>query len=164
MSPSRRTDLPSYQDLIYPILRAVAALGGSAQGREITSRVLEDIGATDDEIAITYDNRPKSVLIDRLEWARSYAKLGGVLDSPQRGLYVLSTLGRDTLAMPQDEGIEFVLNMNREVRASRGRSRQEATDDSPPVDEEEIEAEDTAWTEVLLSRLHRLTPRGSRSS
>jgi restriction system protein len=159
MSPSSRTDVPSYHDLIYPTLKAVAALGGSAQGREITNRVLEDIGASDDQIAITYDNRPKSVLIDRLEWARSYAKLGGVLDSPQRGLYVLSTLGRDTLAMPQDEGIEFVLNMNREVRASRARSRQEASDDAPPV-EEEIEAEDTGWTEVLLDRLHRLTPDG----
>ena len=159
MSPSRRTDLPSYQDLIYPTLKAVAALGGSAQGREITSRVLEDIGASDDLIAITYDNRPKSVLIDRLEWARSYSKLGGVLDSPQRGLYVLSKLGRNTLAMPEDEGIEFVLNMNREVRASRARSRQEASDVAPPI-EEEIEAEDTGWTEVLLDRLHRLTPEG----
>lgn len=159
MAPSRRTDVPSYQDLIYPTLKAVAALGGSAQAREITSRVLENIGASDDLIAITYDNRPKSVLIDRLEWARSYAKLGGVLDSPQRGLYVLSKLGRNALAMPEDKGIEFVLNMNREVRASRARSRQETSDDAPPV-EEEIEAEDTGWTEVLLDRLHRMTPEG----
>src|ERR1700677_3386305 len=105
MAPDRRTDVPSYQDLIYPTLRAVAALGGSARGREITSRVLEDIGASDDQIAITYENRPKSVLIDRLEWARSYAKLGGALDSPQRSLYVLSTLGREILSLLMQEGV-----------------------------------------------------------
>ena len=104
MSPAKRTDVPPYQNLIYPTLVAVAALGGSAQGREITSRVLEDIQAPDELVAITYESRPKSVLIDRLEWARSYAKLGGALDSPQRGLYVLSTLGRDTLARPEQEG------------------------------------------------------------
>ena len=109
----------------------MAALGGSAQGREITSRVLEDIGASDDQIAITYDNRPKSVLIDRLEWARSYAKLGGALDSPHRGLYVLSTVGREILSMPMDEGIEAVREMDRQVRANRVRTRNDS-DDAPP--------------------------------
>jgi restriction system protein len=147
--------------LIYPTLKAVAALGGSAQGREITNRVLEDIGASDDQIAVTYDNRPKSVLIDRLEWARSYAKLGGALDSPQRGLYVLSTLGREILSLPMEEGVNAVREMDRRVRANRTRSRSGADDgDGAPPVEEEIEAEDTGWTEVLLSRLHRLTPEG----
>jgi len=158
MSSSKRTDVPSYQELIYPTLKAVAALGSSAQGREITTRVLEDIGASDDQIAITYDNRPKSVLVDRLEWARSYAKLGGALDSPQRGLYVLSTFGREILSMPEGEGIEATREMDRQVRANRVRTRNDS-DDAPPV-EDEIDAEDTGWTEVLLSRLHRLTPEG----
>jgi restriction system protein len=145
--------------LIYPTLKAVAALGGSAQGREITSRVIDDIGASDDQIAITYPNRPKSVLIDRLEWARSYAKLGGALDSPQRGLFVLSTLGREILSLPMGEGVDTVREMDRRVRATRTRSRSDADESAPPI-EEEIEAEDTGWTEVLLSRLHRLTPEG----
>jgi hypothetical protein len=35
--PGDRTDLPTYQDLIYPTLKAVDELGGSAQAREITS-------------------------------------------------------------------------------------------------------------------------------
>ncbi len=78
-----REDLSSYQELIYPTLRAVAALGGSAQAREITAQVLADLGATDDELALTYENRTKSVLVDRIDWARSYATLGGALDRPQ---------------------------------------------------------------------------------
>jgi restriction system protein len=100
MSPTKRTDVPTYLDLIYPTLKAVAALGGSAQGSEITARVIENIGAPDEQVAITYPNRPKSVLIDRLEWARSYAKLGGALESPQRGLFVLTTDGKELLALP----------------------------------------------------------------
>ena len=55
MSATKRSDVPPYQDLIYPTLKALAALGGSAQGLEITARVIEDIGATDEQVAITYE-------------------------------------------------------------------------------------------------------------
>jgi len=159
MSPPRRPDVPTYQELIYPTLKAVAALGGSAQGREITTRVLDDLGASDEQLAITYDNRPKSILIDRLEWARSYAKLGGALDAPQRGLYVLTTLGKEVLALPETEGIEAVRKMDRQVRAERARTRQTSEPSGAEI-EDEIEAEDTGWTDILLTRLHQLSPEG----
>ena len=159
MSATKRTDVPTYLDLIYPTVKAVAALGGSAQGREVTARVIEDIGAPDEQVAITYKNRSKLVLIDRLEWARSYAKLGGALESPQRGLFVLTTYGKELLALPEDKGIEAVKEMDRQVRTSRARTRPGSGPDAASI-EEEIEAESTGWTEVLLSRLHRLTAEG----
>ncbi len=40
---------------------------------------LPALGATPEQLAVTYEGRPKSVLIDRMEWAGSYAKLGGHL-------------------------------------------------------------------------------------
>jgi len=161
--PAPRTDFPPYVELIYPTLKAVASLGGSAQGREVTSRVLEDLNVPDEKVAITYPNRPVSVFIDRLEWARSYAKLGGALDSPQRGLFVLTKFGKATLALPESDGIAAVREMNREVRATRARSRTNETDSTANGDdssEEGVEDEDTGWTDVLLTRLHRLTPEG----
>lgn len=164
MSPVQRTDVPTYQDLIYPVLKAVDALGGSAQAREITAKVIDDTGASDDIVAITYDNRPKSILVDRIEWARSYAKLGGALDSPQRGLYLLTTYGKELLTMPEAEGVAAVKEMDREVRSARNRTRVarqgSGSIDAEEVDEAEIEEEDTGWTDVLLSRLHELTPDG----
>lgn len=80
----RPETLPSYVELICPTRRAIDELAGSARGREITARVLEDLSFTDEQVAITYPNRPKSILIDRVEWARSYAKLGGALETPRR--------------------------------------------------------------------------------
>jgi len=164
MSQLQRPDIPPYQDLIYPVLKAVDALGGSAQAREITAKVIEDIGAPDDLVAITYDNRPKSILVDRIEWARSYAKLGGALESPRRGLYLLTTYGKDLLAMPEEEGITSVKEMNRDVRLARNRARS-ATAAPGTIDDEEIDAvqiedEDTGWSDVLLNRLHQLSPEG----
>ena len=93
-----RADLPTYQDLLYPTLKAVEILGGSAQAREITPQVLDLIRATDDMLALTYENRPKSVLIDRAEWARSYAKtLRRSRQPTNTALFVITTFGKEVL-------------------------------------------------------------------
>ena len=161
---ARREDLPSYSELIYPTLRAVEALGGSAQGREITAQVLADIGATEDELEITYESRPKPVLIDRIDWARSYATLGGALERPRRGLYALTPLGKDILSLPEDQARERVQRLDREVRARRPARTTTAAQDSevaeelPPVTDEGVAT--LGWRDVLLNRLHRLSPEG----
>ena len=115
-----RDDLPTYSELMYPTVRAVKALGGSASSREITDRVIEAEGFTDDVLALVYDNRDReeSVLIDRLNWARSYCKLSGVLDSPRRGLFLLSALGQELLDLDEDTARERLRELDRQVRAS----------------------------------------------
>jgi restriction system protein len=166
-----RRDLPTYRDLIYPTLRAVASLGGSAQGAEITDALTELLEATPEQLAVTYDGRPKSVLINRMEWARSYGKLTGALDSPRRGLFVLSNLGKQILSLPEEEGRAQVAQLDRDVRATR-RGRGPVADSGDLVEPDEGETgpeatagdgeagEDGAWREVLLARLHRLSPAG----
>jgi restriction system protein len=157
--------------LIYPTLRAVASLGGSAQGAEITDALTELLKVTTKQLAVTYDGRPKSVLIDRMDWARSYAKLAGALDSPRRGLFVLTNLGKQILSLPEEEGRAQVAQLDRDVRAAR-RSRGPApgSGDLAEPDEDETgmgasaggveEADDGAWKDALLARLHGLSPAG----
>ena len=121
MTPPVRRDLPTYRELIYPTLRAVASLGGSAQGAEITDALTELLKVTPEQLAVTYDGRLKSVLIDRMDWARSYAKLAGALDSPRRGLFILSNLGKHILSLPEEEGRAQVAQLDRDVHAARRR-------------------------------------------
>ena len=176
MTPPVRRDLPTYRELIYPTLRAVASLGGSAQGAEITDALTELLKVTPKQLAVTYDGRPKSVLIDRMDWARSYAKLAGALDSPRRGLFILSNLGKHILSLPEEEGRAQVAPLDRDVRAARRRQGSAAysgelaepgegeTDEGETgigASERDAEvAEDSAWREALLARLHRLSPAG----
>ena len=176
MAPPVRRDLPTYRELIYPTLRAVASLGGSAQGAEITDALTELLKVTPEQLAVTYDGRPKSVLIDRMDWARSYAKLAGALDSPRRGLFILSNLGKHILSLPEEEGRAQVAQLDRDVRAARRRRGSAAysgelvePDEGEPDEGEtgigasagDVEAgEDGAWREALLARLHRLSPAG----
>jgi restriction system protein len=166
------SEFPPYSELMYPVLRAVQALGGSATGREITAQVIEAEGYTEEQMALTYPNRERSVLLDRMEWARSYCKLSGALDSPRRGLFLLSPLGREILALDESAAVQRLRELDRSFRAARPQKRKSpvtpsepvepvepthASDEAPP----EAESEDsTVWTEAVLKRLHRLTPEG----
>jgi restriction system protein len=109
-------------------------------------------------------------LIDRMDWARSYAKLAGALDSPQRGLFILSNLGKHILSLPEGQGRAQVAQLDRDVRAARRRQGAAYSGEVVEQDEGEpgigasagdVEAgEDGAWREALLARLHRLSPAG----
>ena len=57
-------------------------------------------------LQFVYPDRPKSVLVHRLEFARSSCKLAGVLDSPQKAFFVLTELGRELLGRPEVEARE----------------------------------------------------------
>jgi restriction system protein len=158
-----RSDLPTYLELILPTLRAVESLGGSAQAREITPRVLSDVGATDEQVELRYENRPKSVLVDRVDWARSYSFLGGLLERPRRGLFIITPAGRAVLGLPESEALERIRVIDREVRNARRQERSSLT--VVGSDEEAAEAiedveEEADWKDTLLNRLHELTPDG----
>ncbi len=170
-------DLPAYSDLILPTVRAVLALGGSATAREVTSRMVEDLAPSDEALAVSHEHRPgSSVLMERIQWARSYAKLIGALESPKRGVFLVTPLGRELTALPHEEGQRRTLELDREYRRNRPKRARERTAQPPPADLEETEtamaeAEEEAllragvtgseperWQDVLLARLHRLSP------
>lgn len=160
--------LPTYKDLLFPTLRAVKELGGSAHVAEINEWIVEHLSVSDDDLSMTYPNRPDdSVYYDRMAWARSYDKLGGVLESPQRGLYLITALGRDIVSLPPEDAVSRLLEMDREVRRARqrksdtgglaaGEEAETDTDAAAPVDDEE--SEDSELRRMFLSRLHALSP------
>ena len=148
-------EIPAYSDLMLPVLRAVIELGGSGAGREISSAVIASQGFGDELVAVTYEGRDKSVLLDRLDWARSYCKLTGVLESPRRNLFLVSNLGREIAAMPDAAASEKLKALDRDFRKNRPKSTKK--EDSGEEEQPDIE-EDTVWRDDLLSRLHQLSP------
>lgn len=165
------TDLPRYTDFILPSIRAVEALGGSAKAKEIREHVLEGLGNADEMLSVTRPTRPDaSVLVERIAWGRSYAKLIGALETPSRGLYLLTVLGKELLNIPDTEAERRVLDLDREYRRNRiagGRSTSitpvDSDEDAIPVEDGDDVVDPAAapdWSDVLLGRLHRLTPTG----
>src|SRR4051812_7505806 len=134
--------------------------------------MVEHLGFDDDAVAIEYPSRPgESILLDRMAWARSYDKLGGLVETPQRGLYVLTGEGKRVLSMPDAEARQLVDEMDRQVRRERTRQKpkqaapeqmdsEQGVDPEPLGADSEEEADSLDLKAALLARLHALTPRG----
>jgi restriction system protein len=155
-------DLPRYGDLMLPTLLAVAALGGSG-----SAKTIEMLGPSEEMLAVTYPSREKAVYVDRLEWARSYCKLGGALESPKRGLFLLTPEGKEIVALSEAEARDRLARIDAEVRSRRRAAG--AADDAiaadtgtgdAPVEEDDKTVQGPGWKEQLLARLHRLSPEG----
>ena len=166
------SDLPPYKDFLLPVLQAVQALGGTAHAKEITAWLVDNLAFDDNAVALEYPNRPgESILLDRMAWARSYDKLGGLVETPQRGLYVLSAEGRRVLKLSDDDARKLVDEMDRQVRRVRTRQKPKASaveqtsadreaDPEPLGADSDEEADSLDLKAALLARLHALTPRG----
>ena len=74
---------PRYSELMLPLLQAVQSLGGSASSREITAALVEREGFTDEQMAVTYPTRDRSILWDRMEWARCVLQARGSPGEPK---------------------------------------------------------------------------------
>ena len=122
-----REDLPTYSELMLPTLRAVEALGGSSTRPQISERVMKDVGLTDEHVALAYPANDKSIALDRCDWARSYLKLGGVLESPRRGLFLITELGRTILALSDDVAQTRLREIDAQVARIAGPAAESAT-------------------------------------
>ena len=153
-----KSSLPSYRELMLPVLRAVLALGGSGTSREITESVIEAQGFSEDMLALTYDEREKSILIDRLDWARSYCKLSGVLESPKRGLFLITDLGREITGLSDLDADKRLKEVDQAVRKARRKKPKKDPSESATEESDSSLEDDESWREALLARLHQLTP------
>lgn len=153
------TELPTYSELMLPVLQAVHALGGSGTSRQISATAIEAEGFSEEMLSITYEGRKQSILLDRLDWARSYCKLGGALESPRRGLFLVTDLGREIGALSTTDARKRLRALDTAVRQAR-RKKPKGDDSAKTPNEEPVPEvdEDETWRETLLSRLHELTP------
>ncbi|MDE6324246.1 MAG: winged helix-turn-helix domain-containing protein, partial [Paramuribaculum sp.] len=86
--------IPPFQQYLYPFLK----LMGDGKVRNI-SQVSDDLGEymnfTDEELAETYETSGQNRHRGRCSWARTWFLKAGVLESPKRGLFVISKSGRE---------------------------------------------------------------------
>lgn len=139
--------VPTYDDLFNPVIRALHLLGGSGSVSEIDEKVAEILKLTEDEInEIHRGNRTK--LSYRLAWARNYLKRYGVLENSSRGVWALTTKGRETDKVNKAEVNHYVKNFGRETESI----------EEEVAEGEEPEKAPKLWQEVMLERILKLEP------
>ena len=155
-----RDSVPKRADLLNPTLTALHALGGSASNKEINNRVSEDMGLSAAITRVPHRTKNITELEDRLQWDRTYLKAYGLIDNSERGVWSLTTKGRETQRVDDPEG---VINFYRQRKRKKQARKQAKTEEEDPAENFENLAEDTAeettaWREDLLETLQNISP------
>lgn len=146
-------NIPTARKMLWPALKAVAALDGSARIDEIDQTTIELERFTEQQQTVLHGDGPRTEIGYRLAWARTHLKLIGLLENSARGVWSLTDAGRTTLH--QDEAAvirlydDFLRLRKRSVTQERPSSRD---------DDREIPDEAPTWQEQLLGGLLDLPP------
>lgn len=137
-------EIPSYDQLMLPLFRALKELGGSASIAEIDEYVGEHSGLSTDLLDLPH-NAEKSNQTEfqyRLAWARTYLKKAGLIDNSSRGVWVVSPDKRDVQTFDPTEIVRNVRDQHKLEREAR-----QHNDD--PGDPEDAPTEIDAWRQTL---------------
>lgn len=146
-------------DFYTAVLRTLEELGGSGQVEEIDNRVIELTDMQPADLEAAYEKSGALIFPDKVSWARSYLRQGGMLKSEGRGLWVLTDKGREKLKLGDQAVREAVAEAMREYRKTY--QAKKSSDKAAKVvafDEGEIPDEDGAWADVLLAKVQSIDP------
>ena len=86
--------LPKYQDLIKPLLSALAAAEKPLSNGEIERAVVSILGIPDSLTSLIHKGN-RTELQYRLAWARTKAKTSGWIESPARETWKITLAGKN---------------------------------------------------------------------
>ncbi len=149
---------------MWPTLKVLRQLGGSARIDEISVGVITMMGFTEEHQAVRRRPGDSMALVDyRLAWSRNYLKNIGAIENSARGVWSLTDLGR-TIEAGQIDGLAKAWKRayGKEYSARKRAAVGIATDEEPPlIEEADAEAEPADdWKSVLISRLLSMPPDG----
>lgn len=150
----KQENIPSYDQFIIPLLKALKELGGSGSIEEINETVYEILKLPDEILEIPHsENDTRSEIEYRLAWTRTYLKKAEIIDNSSRGVWALINNEIDPNKIDPDEIV-------RTVREKTRKSTVEKPKD-PKLQNEEVEDEledQLDWKKHLISVLLKIEP------
>lgn len=126
--------IPDFQACMLPFLLHLAD-GIEHTPKDTEASIADKFDLTQEELSALLPSGQMTVFKSRVGWARTYLKKAGLLDSPKRGVYVITQRGRDVLAQnPKHINIKF-LEQFPEFLAFQNASKSEQNEDSGGVNE-----------------------------
>jgi restriction system protein len=151
------SNLPSFDELIIPTVKALIQLGGSGTVEEINSEVYEIAKLPDDILQTPHGEEGTTNEVDyRLAWSRTYLKKFGLLENSSRGIWALSKADIDVDKLDHIEIARAVREQNK-LTEPKPRTIKKTTDE---IEQEVVEEVDDTeeWKEKLLNILYNITP------
>ena len=89
--------IPDYQTLMLPLLRIVSD-GNEYKYRDLIEKLAVEFQVSDQERKELLASGNQALFDNRVGWAKTYLKKAGLLDSPKRATFIITDLGKQTLA------------------------------------------------------------------
>ena len=144
-----KTDIPTFDALMNPVIEALKELGGSGTIEEINTRTTEIAGLSDEQLEVLHDpdKGGQTEVEYRLAWTRTYLKKYGVLENSTRGVWALTPKGRQLDRVNPKTVRRFVQQQNKKARA--------VVSDKGDLVEVDVE---TSWRDEVLDILLEMDP------
>lgn len=141
---------PTYEDLLWPTLKALIDHGGSASIQELSEQIASDLALSDEVLGVPHKNGSGSEVDYRAAWTRTHLKSMGAIDNTSRGIWTITESGRGIQTERE------VRKRNRLEMIKRRKKRHAQTLKIQEQDEASIDEED--WKEALLGVVRQIEP------
>jgi restriction system protein len=145
--------MPTFDELMNPLIEALRVLGGSGSIDEINEKVFELQNFPSTILEVPHGTgSSRSEIEYRLAWTRTYLKSFGILENSKRGVW----------AIVADKSSITKVNPKEVVAFARTRSKPRSTDKTPELDDKDLDAPEEVqdWRESLKETLLEITPDG----
>lgn len=151
-----KMNIPAYNDMMQELFQAIKELGGSGTIQEIDDKTIEILGLSPDILAVMHGDSSKSEVEYRLAWTRTYMKKVGILENSTRGVWALTTSGRELQAINSEEIVKKVREMT--FLKVKDAEKFNLGDQNLENDGVDIPDEIQTWREKLKNVLKNLKP------
>jgi len=141
---------PHFVRYMGPVLDALRALGVSGVPGEVADKVAELAGVSDDELEQTLASGD-SRFRNQVAWARFYLVKAGLVDSSRRGIWALTTKGRDTRLEHSEAYRLFKTIHSRFVRTEDAQKPTPDEESTSPDEAQDLVDHRVALLEILQS-------------
>jgi restriction system protein len=142
------SEIPTYDKFMNPVIQALRVLGGSGTIEEINTKVFELMGLSSIQLEVLHDPEKGGISETeyRLHWTRTYLKKAEVLENSSRGVWALTSKGRQLDKVNPQEVKRYVQNLDRANR-------------EVPADPSSADANlEPSWREQTMSYLLEMEP------
>ena len=149
-------NLPTFNELLVPTIKALQELGGSGSIEEINSKVYMIAEISDEILQIPHGEEGTDSEVDyRLAWSRTYLKKFGLLENSSRGIWALS---KSDITINELDPIEIVKAVREQAKLAPSKTK--TTSNEQQIENEITKEVDNleGWKEQLLDVLYNITP------
>jgi restriction system protein len=147
--------VPTYDRLMWPTLKALRAMGGSATNEELLSKIIEQEAVPPEIAAVQHVDQSQSGLNYNLAWAKTYLKKVGAVENSGRAVWAITKIGEGL----NEADIAAIPSRVRRQDADVRRLRDQNSEGEPaPADSGDAEtALEPFWKDELLATLRGMT-------